>query len=134
MTTSPAPHLLSQLVRFALVGVASNTVGYLVYLLLTWLGTTPKATMTLLYLVGASIGFIGNRRLTFGHRGALMNSGLRYLVAHVMGYSLNLAMLLVFVDWLGYPHQWVQAIAICVVAACLFVAFRFFVFPRGDPQ
>jgi putative flippase GtrA len=61
----------------------------------------------------------------------LLNSGARYLVAHIFGYLVNLLILLTFVDRLGYSHQWVQAAAIIVVATFLFVAFRYFVFPRG---
>jgi len=36
--------------------------------------------------------------------------------------------LLLFVDWLDFPHQIVQAIAIVVVAIFLFVVLRVFVF------
>ena len=88
--------------------------------------------MTILYCVGATIGFIGNRKLTFSHQGNVLGSGLRYLIAHSTGYLINLAILIVFVDQYGYSHQWVQAIAIVVVAGFLFLAFRFFVFTRPD--
>jgi putative flippase GtrA len=84
--------------------------------------------MTLLYGVGATIGFIGNRRLTFSHTGNVLGSGFRYILAHLTGYFLNLAILLVFVGHLGYPHQLIQAIAIFVVAGYLFIVFKFFVF------
>jgi len=58
-----------------------------------------------------------------------MGAGVRYVIAHCIGYLLNLSILIVFVDKLGYAHQWVQAIAIFVVAAFLFLAFKVFVFP-----
>jgi len=48
---------------------------------------------------------------------------------HPIGYLANLALLYVFTDRLGYPHQVVQAAAIFVVAGILFLLFRFFVFP-----
>ena len=121
-----------QLVRYAVVGIANNSVGYLVYLCLTYLGSAPKLTMTLLYAVGAVIGYAGNRHFTFTHRGNLMASGMRYMVAHFFGYFLNLAILIVFVDHLGYAHQWVQAAAIFIVAGFLFVAFKFFVFTGSN--
>ena len=59
-----------QLTRFTFVGILSNLAGYLVYLLVTHLGATPKITMTLLYGVGATIGYIGNRYFTFSHKGS----------------------------------------------------------------
>ncbi len=117
-----------QLFRYGLVGIAINLLGYLIYLLLTFLGLTPKLTMTLLYFIGAFAGFWGNRNLTFRHQGSVLGSGVRYLVAHGLGYLINLLILVVFVDQLGFTHQYVQAIAIFVVAGYLFIAFKFFVF------
>lgn len=117
-----------QLVRYGLVGVASNLSGYLVYLLITYWGVEPKKTMTLLYIVGAAIGFIGNRKWAFTHKGSMLKSGIRYFVAHFFGYLINLLILLTFVDRLGYPHQCVQAVAIIIVAGFLFLVFKHFVF------
>ena len=127
-----ANHSLRQLIRYGLIGIAINLLGYLVYLLLTFLGLTPKLTMTLLYCIGALAGYWGNRNLTFRHRGRVLGTGMRYLVAHGLGYLLNLLILIVFVDQLGFAHQYVQAIAILAVAGYLFIAFKFFVFVRPE--
>ena len=120
---------ISQLFRYALIGFLSNVAGYLVYLVLTYFGGTPKVTMTLLYGVGAAVGFFGNRNLTFEHEGSVMRAGGRYVIAHGVGYMINLSILILFVDRLGYAHQWVQALAVFIVAAFLFLAFKIFVFP-----
>lgn len=117
-----------QLIRYGLVGVASNAAIYLVYLLLTYLGMEAKAAMTLVYLIGASIGFAGNRNWTFAHRGGTSSAALRYVLAHVFGYILNFLILYTFVDRFGYAHQWVQAAAIFIVAGFLFMIFKYFVF------
>lgn len=117
-----------QLIRFALVGIMSNLTGYLIYFLVTYLGATPKITMTLLYGVGATIGFMGNRNFTFAHKGNFLGTSIRYFIAHIFGYIINLAILIIFVDQLGYGHQWVQAVAIFAVAGILFILFKFFVF------
>ena len=120
---------VKQLFHYGLVGIAINLVGYSVYLLITYLGGAPKITMSFLYGVAATTSFFGNRKLTFAHKGSMLGSGFRYVIAHCLGYMLNLVMLIVLVDKLGYPHQWIQAAAIFVVAAFLFLAFKFFVFP-----
>ena len=130
--TEKARGSFEQLTRYAFVGIVSNLFGYLVYLLITYFWATPKITMTLLYGVGAAIGYIGNRNLTFAHKGSLLGSGVRYFMAHCFGYCINLALLIIFVDKFGYAHQWVQAIAIFVVAGFLFLAFKYFVFT--DPN
>lgn len=120
-----------RLLRYGLVGLASNLAGYLAYLAITWLGGTPKTTMTALYAVGAATGYLGHRGWTFGGDDPVRRSLPRYLLAHVGGYALNLSLLHVFHDRLGYPHQAVQAVAIVVVAGALFVVLGRFVFaPR----
>lgn len=119
---------ITQLFRYAFVGVVSNVTGYLIYLSITHLGVAPKLAMSVLYGVGAAIGFFGNHSLTFSYKGAMKGAGIRYLMTHSVGYLLDLTILVVFVDNFGYPHQLVQAVAVLLVAMFLFIAFKFFVF------
>jgi putative flippase GtrA len=120
-----------QLLRYALVGIGSNVAGFLAYLAITGLGVGPKLAMSCLYVAGASASFFGNRAWTFSHKGSVHASAVRFAMAHVLGYLLNLSILVLFVDHLGYPHQLVQAVAIVVVAFFLFALFRAFVFAPG---
>ena len=120
---------LVQLFRYGLLGLVLNAIGYSVYLLITFLGGTPKITMTVLYGIGATLSFLGNRKLTFSHEGKLVNAGARFVVAHIFGYFINYFILLVAVDIYGLSHQWVQASAIFIVAIFLFIMFRYYVFP-----
>lgn len=123
-----------QVIRYSLVGMASNAAIYFVYLLITSLGLEPKTAMTLVYIIGASIGFIGNRKWTFTHRGNFSSAALRYMLAHLFGYVLNFLILFSFVDRLGYAHQWVQAAAIIIVAGFLFITFKYYVFPETNRE
>ena len=119
---------IRELLRYSLLGITINASGYLMYLLITFLGVPPKVAVTVLYFVAAFVGYWGNRQLTFKHQGSVWGSGARYIIAHGLGYLLNLAMLIIFVDQLHYPHQWVQAAAVFTVAGFLFLAFKFFVY------
>ncbi|PKH15760.1 hypothetical protein BI292_19780 [Pseudomonas sp. 43NM1] len=119
-----------ELVRYGVIGVLTNSIGYAIYLLITYAGGTPKITMSILYAIGATIGFISNRKWTFSHEGNLLSAGARYVFAHTLGYCLNLSILIILVDHLGYPHQWVQVFSIFAVAGFLFLMFKFFVFPK----
>lgn len=119
---------IAQLIKYGVIGFATNSMGYLLYLVTTYMGISPVLAMTLLYALGAIIGFIGNRKLTFSYTGSVIRSGVRYLFAHLAGYALNLAILVIFVDRLGYSHEITQAIAIICVAAFLFFMFKVFVF------
>ena len=120
--------LSGQFIKYVSIGLLSNFIGYCVYLLATFLGGTPKLTMTALYIIGALISFFANRKITFQHDGHIGAAGVRYLVAHLLAYLLNLALLMLFVDWLGIAHQIVQFAAIFVVGSFLFLVSRFFVF------
>lgn len=117
-----------QLIKYGVIGLVTNSAGYLLYLFTTHMGVSPVVAMTLLYALGATIGFIGNRKLTFSYTGSVVGSGVRYILSHLAGYALNLAILVIFVDQLGYSHEIIQAIAILCVAAFLFVMFKVFVF------
>jgi putative flippase GtrA len=118
-----------RMLRWGIVGVASNAVGYLVYLGLTALGVTPKLAMTVLYACGVAIGFAGNHAWAFEHGESVRRTLPRYLLAHALGYALNFAMLWGFHDRLRIAHQLVQAVAIPVVAIVLYLLMRSFVFP-----
>ena len=117
-----------QFIRFGVVGLASNLLLYLLYLGLTAVDFEPKRAMSLAYAIGVLQTFVFNKQWTFGHRGQLGASFARYLGVYAVGYLLNLAVLMVAVDRLGYPHQWVQGLMILLLAAFLFLMQKFFVF------
>lgn len=119
---------IGQLIRYGIVGVASNAVGYLLYLGITAAGMEHKLAMTLLYAMGVAQTFIFNKRWSFGHGGAHGPAFLRYCLAYSIGYLLNLAALFVLVDKLGYPHQIVQGAMILTLAVMLFLLQKFWVF------
>lgn len=121
--------LAQQLWRFGVIGIGTNVAGYLVYLMLTHGGLPPKVAMSGLYVVGAGLSFVLNRRWTFAHRGGISGAGFRFALAHAGGYGINFTMLAVLHDQMGWPHQVVQALAVGVVAVFLFGVFRLFVFP-----
>lgn len=118
-----------QLSRYAVVGLASNAVGYLLYLLLSYAGMGHKTAMTLLYVVGILQTFHFNRGWTFSHDGKLSGTFMRYLTAYAIGYLFNLTFLWLGADLLHLPHQWVQAAAIAIVALSLFLMQKYWVFP-----
>ncbi|MCK7578226.1 MAG: GtrA family protein [Chromatiales bacterium] len=117
-----------QFSRYALVGIASNALGYLLYLLLTYFGIGHKSAMTLLYAIGMAQTFHFNRRWSFGHKGDLTGAFARYVIVYGLGYLLNFLLLWIGVDQMHLPHQGVQAVAIVAVAVSLFLMHRYWVF------
>lgn len=133
MTNSTFTTTLGQVVRYGVVGVLNNLLGYLIYLLVTWLWLDPKIAVTLMYPIGAVTAYFGHARYSFAYSGRTSHSIVRYAIAHLIGYGANIGMLYLFSDRLGYPHQLVQAVAIVAVAGILYLLFRYFVFPN-HPQ
>ncbi len=119
---------MKQLTRYAIVGISSNLAGYSAYLLLTFLNVGPKLAMTLVYLTGAVVSFIGNLCWTFKNKGKFLSAALKYAIVHICGYSLNFFILYIFVDWMFYPHQAVQAVSIGIVSVFLYCMLKRVVF------
>lgn len=125
---SAAPRTLGQLIRFGVIGLVSNGVLYLVYLFLTAAGVGPKLAMSLLFLMGVIQTFFFNKNWAFRHAGSARESLVRYFLAYLSAYCLNLLMLSILVDQLHWPHQLIQAIAIVVIALYLFATQKLWVF------
>ena len=126
--------LRRELLSYGLVGIAHNSVGYALYLFFTYLGFDPKLVVGVSYPLAMLVSYLGNKKLTFHHRGGFTKSSLKFILAHLVSYGLNLLMLYVFVDLLAYPHQLVQLAAIFVCAAFLFVTLKLFVFVGATPK
>lgn len=125
--------LRHQFVRFAAVGIISNVLLYLAYLLLTFtFGLEHKVAMTLVYVSGVLLTFLVNRSWSFNHRGFAHTAFGRYVLVYVIGYFLNLALLWLAVDRLNLPHEGVQAAAVVLVAVCMFLLHKYWAFaPSG---
>ena len=120
-----------QFFRYAIVGFASNLIGYLLYIVLTSVGLGPKLAMSVLYAVGVLQTFVFNKNWSFGFNGAATPALVRYATIYALGYVINLLALMLLVDQAGLRHQLVQGVMILVVAVMLFIAQRYWVFPKA---
>ena len=131
LSTFPA---LRQVIRYGVVGVINNLLGYLIYLLITYYWLDPMVAVSLLYPVGVITGYFGHSKYAFAYQGKNTHALLRYLIAHLISYGVNLLLLYIFWEKLNFPHQLVQAAAIFIVAGVLFILFRYFVFPHSKKE
>lgn len=121
-----------QVIRYGVVGVLNNLLGYLIYLLITFFWLDPKVAVSILYPVGAATAYFGHSKYSFSYQGQGISPFFRYVVAHIVGYGVNILMLFILSDKLMFPHQAVQASAIFVVGGILFLMFKYFVFPHPE--
>lgn len=124
---------IRQLILYGIVGVISNAIGYLTYLLLTSIGFVPEMALTLVYLVAATVAFFGNKKYTFEYEGDARRAAIKFALSYALGYLISIGLLWLLYRVLGFPHQFVVAFGIVLVAIILFLLQRFFVF-RIPPQ
>ena len=123
-----------QFLRYAVIGLGSNVILYLAYLLLTSFGLGHKTAMTLVYGVGTLQTFLLNRRWTFDDRRETHSTFFRYIITYTLGYLFNLGVLYILVDEVGLPHQMVQGVLIFVVAVFLFLLQKYWVFSGAQKE
>ena len=114
--------------RFLIVGASNNAAMYGLFVLLSLLGVAAIPAATLTYALGMVISFALHRRWTFAHTGNPRSAVVRFLIANLGGYAVNVAILWVFVTQLRMPQLVVQLVAVVVVASLLFVVMRAWVF------
>ncbi|HRD69434.1 MAG TPA: GtrA family protein [Legionella sp.] len=120
---------LREIMRYGIVGVINNLIGYVVYLIVTFFWLDPKIAITIFYSIGAIIAYFGHAKYSFSQRTMSFDTAVKFSIAYLIGYAINYLMLFILSDKLLYPHQLVQGLAIFVVAGILFCLLRFFVFP-----
>ena len=120
----------SQFIRYVVVGLASNAVIYVAYLLLTQLGMGPKLAMSLLYCVGVLQTFLFNKKWSFRFEGAATPALARYATVYAVGYLIQFLALMLLVDRMGLPHEWVMGALILTMALFIFLAQKFWVFSQ----
>ena len=121
---------LRELVRYGIVGLGLNAIGYSLYLFITYVGVEPNLAVAILYPVAVIIGFFGHKKVSFQYKGGQTDVPLlsKYIFAYAVGYVLNLVLLEIGHYQLGYAHELVQGCCVFILAAFLFVMQKFFVF------
>ena len=120
-----------EFIRYACVGAATNVVGFLLYALFTALDLSPVLTISIFYPIYIGLAFSLNKKWSFSHQGHISTSAVRYLIAYVGCYVLNVTALKYFNGYWGYSHLLVQAAAVVVIVPLLFLTQKLWVF-RDD--
>lgn len=105
-----------------------NLLVYAAFLVMLGVDIDPKAAMSVGYVFGIVLGFVLNRRWSFGRRRVGLRDVLSYLVVYLAGYLLNLAGLVLFVDGMDLAPGPVQAAMVFIVAAFTFLMQKHWVF------
>ncbi len=116
------------LARYLGVGVAATAAHWLLLALLVegagmvaWLASGAGAVL------GAQVAFVGNRRLTFDHRGALWPAWWRFMGTALLGAALGMAVVAAGVV-LGLHYLLAQAVATGLSVLLTFAVNRHWTF------
>ena len=121
--------LLSQFIRFALVGAVSTAIHYLLlYVLHGKFGWDGILSTTLGLTVSAAFNFSANYRFTFRSRLPIVESLLRFLGVTTIGLLLNAAIYWLLVTRLGWYYLAGQATATAAVLIWNFSLARAFAY------
>ena len=118
--------------RFATVGIASNALLSVLYLVLaSGLGVAPGVSATVAWIVGVTVSFLITRSWTWGHTGPRGSTFVRYGLLYATAYVLNILLLMLLVDRMGFRHELVQGVLIVLFGLSLYLGQRFWVFRSG---
>jgi putative flippase GtrA len=128
-------HVLAQFVKFGIVGVSNTLLFLAVYtLLVEGLGVWYLAASAIGFVIGATNGFLLNRRWTFsGHVGDALTP-VRWGIVQGGGLLLNLGVVATCVEGIGMDELPGQAVAIAIVVVITFAANRAWTFRTRPAQ
>ncbi len=118
-----------QFVKFGIVGVSNTLLTFIVYtLLLKVFGVWYLAASAIGFAVGATNGFLLNRRWTFREHVGDTLTPVRWAVVQGCGLAVNEGLLYLFVHDAGLDKLLAQALATVVVTVSTFFANRAWTF------
>jgi putative flippase GtrA len=126
--------LIVQFVKFGIVGVSNTLLTFVVYtLLLKVFGVWYLAASAIGFTVGATNGFLWNRRWTFREHVGDALTPVRWMIVQGCGLAINEGLLYLFVHDARLDKLLAQAFATAVVTVLTFLANRTWTFRTHTP-
>ncbi|WP_038170023.1 GtrA family protein [Tomitella biformata] len=122
-----------QPIAFAIVGVANTVIGYVLFVLWSWVLDDDRLyqlAVILAYSVSVLIAFVLHRTLVFRVRGHVLRDLIAFIGVNSGGLALNLVLVTVAVSTLGAPPLPAQAVVMLLVAGISFFGHRYISFRR----
>jgi putative flippase GtrA len=117
-----------RLTRYASSGVLNTLVGFSAIFLLMILGASPFIANTGGYLVGFVLGFVVSKKYVFRSNGHFVGESVRYLVAYLICFMLNLLILRLALTFLQWEAVAAQLLAAATYTVTMYVLTQLFVF------
>lgn len=126
--------LLTQIARFATVGVAATLTHVGVLGLAHWaLGAGPQLANVFGFLVASSVTYWGNQRWTFEGRASHSDAASRFVLLAAASLGASSAATWIATDVMGWGVAGAMALVVTTVPALSFVLSRVWVFRPTEP-
>ncbi|MDP2407469.1 MAG: GtrA family protein [Hydrogenophaga sp.] len=122
------------LVRFLVAGALNTGLFYALYVLMVWAGVHYPLALAIEYIGGTVSGYLLNKHWTFADRDAARHGFLRYSLAYVVLFGLNMALLSLLVETAILGPVIGQLVMLFLLTASSFVVQRYWVFGRNKTK
>lgn len=130
----PGARVLVQFMKFGIVGVSNTVLTFAVYtVLLKVFGVWYLAASAIGFAVGATNGFLLNRRWTFREHVGDALTPVRWAIVQTCGLGVNVGLLYLFVHDVHLDKLLAQACATVVVTVTTFLVNRAWTFRGHTP-
>jgi putative flippase GtrA len=118
-----------QIVKYVCVGAGGNAAVLGMYYIATFgLGMWPGHAFAMASSIGFLLSYTLQRLWAFQYAGKGLGAFLRYSVGYVASFVTQWLILLVGVEYLRFPHQWVVLFGLFIAAVGFFLLQRYWVF------
>lgn len=108
--------------KYGIVGLGSNAVLYLLFVLLVFLGLSPVVTAGICYVLGVVASYVLNRRWSFGSPNSHARDVPRFALAYGVGLVSTLVTISLLLLWL--PPEVAQILNIGITALIIYAMLR----------
>lgn len=119
---------VQRLFRYGAVGITTNVMLYLVFILFLRFGLTPTLAAGVCYGLGVAISYLLNRRWTFSSMDSHRRDLPKFLLAYGVGLVSTLLTITLLILWL--PPELAQIVNIGLTALVIYISLRLFRFGR----
>ena len=122
---------MRQFSKFAVVGVISTVINYLIfYLLLEFAGVNYLLSSGVGYICGVFAGFLLNKYWTFNAVEEEKGEIVRYYIIYLLSLGLSLGFLKITVEYFSMDARIANILAIGITTCTNFIGSKYFVFRK----
>lgn len=106
--------LLTQFLKFGLIGISNTILSLAVYYFCLWLGVSYLLSNTFAWIVGVANSFFGNYRYVFSTESSWLKTLWKTYVSYGGSFMLSMGLLYGLVEWLSVSEMLAPLVVLVV--------------------